>query len=627
MSASRSELEKQALQDLKENIIFFYINILSLESNPQLTTLCQQIKDKYTTFLRSFSNADVTFLDEKKAILIGQIKRIAELTNSIDQTIITAIIDTLSSANHEETENRLSILINEKFLMTKIEGMLEIHHQNQPLPSATQPDFSLPISNHLTVTERRRIFKPYTIDQLSDSENLSYIDTQECELLIKKRFAKFLEKLDKLNLSNFRFLVNSTITSIANETTNKIFHYLEPGESLVSANVDNDAKKFIAQFESIADNDIALCTELTNDLCATKGISVLMLACSFGHLKIVNDLILAGERIDDRTFDGKTALYFALRYNQTECAQLLFNASCDVVCSTQDESGLEIAMSNNNIDCIYELLKLGHPVYDSQHLLNYFTTLTHEHRLKDTCLTMANILCVLKELQEEPETLLKRQLTDNLENRFMENHNNHQSSVTIDNLNYLLTNDLMPFYARAINLTTFTSITFDIYEFIGIPLSDISIDTISNFLSLLSKVRTIKLSHNHFQIDLPDLTKHLQIVHDHLNEDEKAEFKHNTESFLIKAIHSKSHINVENAMGKIRLYCSILGSSYINLLSINLEIIQQLIAPILATAEQSSKDKLISSINIHNEKKSTHKRKAEDQLRKDDTDNTNQRSP
>ena len=111
------------------------------------------------------------------------------------------------------------------------------------------------------------------------------------------------------------------------------------------------------------DVDIAkiLLDSQTNDVnCSDlQGQTVLHLACSAGHLEMVNFLLERGANVDAVDDDGWTPIFYAITEDYLKIVSVLIKYDCDVnVIDKQGYSPLLCAVVLNNIDVVRELLKL-----------------------------------------------------------------------------------------------------------------------------------------------------------------------------------------------------------------------------------------------------------------------------
>ena len=109
-------------------------------------------------------------------------------------------------------------------------------------------------------------------------------------------------------------------------------------KTLLAKNIDIDGEDeagYTASFYCIARNDLAMLELLVGNGANINWknkdcLSLLHGACQFGHEKLVSFLIAKGADKDAQENDGCTALYLAIKANQTKCVEAMLAAGAKV---------------------------------------------------------------------------------------------------------------------------------------------------------------------------------------------------------------------------------------------------------------------------------------------------------
>jgi ankyrin repeat protein len=113
-----------------------------------------------------------------------------------------------------------------------------------------------------------------------------------------------------------------------------------------------------------------------------SGNTFLILACMFSHIDIINWLLSKNCDINLSNFDGKTALYYAIKNNLNEIIKALIQKGVSIFGKTKT-SGLTILMQSaiyGNINLFMYLLNHGSDIdaVDNEGMTVFFHSLLHQ---------------------------------------------------------------------------------------------------------------------------------------------------------------------------------------------------------------------------------------------------------
>lgn len=114
-----------------------------------------------------------------------------------------------------------------------------------------------------------------------------------------------------------------------------------------------------------------------------KGRTPLHIACKYGNLKFVKELIDLGCDMEAQDVKGKTPLWLCASHGHLDCiCYLIENAGCNIHCKTLDGIGiLLISFQKNHFSCFSYLLKLNEISFHERTTLGF--TLLHLAALKN----------------------------------------------------------------------------------------------------------------------------------------------------------------------------------------------------------------------------------------------------